>query len=411
LITASLFAILALSLFVAQPTFTSLQPKATENEWLEWAATAWKYFQPNVGMNANTGLNYGASEWHRLTDWDLAAYIQAALAAEKLGILQREGDWGSNSRIEKILTFLEKRPITDKKLPYGLYDAETGQVPEDMKKSSVHPSDWGRLLLALDDLRHARPDLEKRIGAVVTRYDNKVLAESGYFASPDIYPFYVAQGYWAFGYATPKLNDLAMLGNGTTLDVFGLSLPKARITSDPLLLAILEDRTSQIYKTYADRMYEAQKRRYEQTGTLTAYGEGSYPNPPYYAYEWITTADGQQWVIQGPKGPEMLYTKIAFAMHAIYSDDYTTRLIQKVSSELSENGFYEGVASDGTVLRVLTDKSNSMILQAAAYARQRVEGSFLDVRDGLFQGITGTATKCNRPDTISESSAGTKFFA
>jgi hypothetical protein len=404
---------LALSLFVAQQTFTSLQPKAaSEKEWLERATTAWKYFQPNVGMNANTGLNYGASEWHRLTDWDLGTYIQATLAAEKLGILQREGDWGSDSRIEKILLFLEKRPITDKKLPYGQYDAETGQVQDDMKNSSVHPSDWGRLLLALDDLRHARPDLEKRIGAVVTRCDNKILGESGYFATPDIYPFYVAQGYWAFGYTTPKLRDLAVLGNGATIDVYGLSFPKARITSDPLLLAILEERTGQTYRTYADRMYEAQKRRYEQTGTLTAYGEGAYPISPYYAYEWITTADGQQWVIQAPKGPEMLYTKIAFAMHAIYSDDYTAKLIEKASSTVSEKGFYEGAASDGSTLQVLTDKTNSMILQAAAYARQRVEGSSLDVRDGLLQEITGTATKCNRPDTISESSAGSsKLFA
>jgi hypothetical protein len=333
-----------------------------------------------VGVNPDTGLHYGASGWHRLTDWDLAAYIQAILAAERLGILQREGVWGSDQRIEKVLRFLETRPITEKRLAYLQYDAETGQVPEDMKKSQADPSDWGRLLLALDDLRHARPDLEKRISSIVARYDNKLLAESGYFASPDIYPFYVAQGYWAFGYATPRLRDLANLGEGSTIDVYGLSLPKARITSDPLLLAILEDRTNQIYRTYAERVYEAQKRRYEQSGILTAYGEGSYPNPPYYAYEWIVTAEGEQWIIQAGrkmKGPEILYTKIAFAMHAIFSDEYAKKLLEKVVGLGSDKGFYEGITADGLPLSVLSDKTNSMILEAAAYALLKTLGHSL----------------------------------
>lgn len=169
--------------------------------------------------------------------------------------------------------------------------------------------------------------------------------------------------------------------------------PKARITSEPLLLATLEDRTSRIYQTYADRAYEAQKRRYEGTGILTAYGEGPYPNPPYYAYEWVVTAEGEQWVIQaGGKvmEPEILYAKIAFAMEAVYSDDYTSKLIEKVSSLRSESGFYEGIASDGTVLRVLSDKTNSMILEAATYACQRLEGRRLSLGQGLLEGITGS---------------------
>jgi len=316
-----------------------------------------------------------------LTDWDLASYIQAILAAEKLGILHREGDWGSVNRVERILRFLETRPITDNRLSYVQYDAETGQVPEDMKKSTVDPSHWGKLLLALDDLRRVRRDLETRINHIVARYDTKLLAESGYFASPDMYPFYVAQGYWAFGYPTPKLTDLANLGEGSTIEVHGLSLPRARITSDPLVLATLEDRTNQIYRICTNRIYEAQKRRSDQTGILTAYGEGVYPNPPYYAYEWVITADGEQWIVQvgeEVKNLEMLYTKIAFAFHAIYSDDYTKKLLEKVADLASNRGFYEGITSHGSRIRVLSDKTNSMILEAAAYVLLKTWGNSLD---------------------------------
>jgi len=380
LIAASLVAIVMSSLFIAQQMLMQPQPQLTLSEegWLEWGEVAWRYFQPGVGVDANTGLNYGRSDWHRLTDWDLASYIEAIIAAEKLAILNADGEWGSNGRVEKVLRFLEARSLTAEKVSCLQYDAESGKVPEDMKNSSVHPSDWGRLLLALDDLRRLRPDLEKRIGSIVARHDNQLLGENKYFSSPDIYPFYAAQGYWAFGYSTPRLTDLASLGGGGTVDIYGLALPKARITSDPLLLAILEDRSSQIYRTYADRAYEAQKRRHGQTGTLTAYGEGAYPNPPYYAYEWVVTATGEQWTIQAGgmvKSPEVVYTKIAFAFHAVYSDDYTRKLVEETSRVASDKGFEEGISSDGTVLHVLSDKTNSMILEAAAYVRQRFEAN------------------------------------
>jgi len=58
-------------------------------------------------------------------------------------------------------------------------------------------------------------------------------------------------------------------------------------------------------------------------------------------------------------------------MHVIYSDDYSAKLIAKASTLASERGFYEGITPDGTVLEVLSDKTNSMILQAAAYSRAK----------------------------------------
>ena len=379
------------SLFAAQ--FMFVQPthkQASVGDWQAWAAIAWAYFQPTVGVNSNTGLNYGTSNWHRVTDWDLATYVQAILAAERLGILQPEGTWGSTRRIERILRFLETRTLTKSQLSYLQYDSETGKVPEDMRRTPVDASDWGRLLLALDDLRHARPQYEQRIVSIVSRNNSTLLGESDYFASPDIYPFYVAQGYSAFGYTTPELKDLPKLEEGT-VDVYGLLLPKAWITSDPVLLAILENRTSGIYRSYADRIYEVQRRRYQETGVLTAFGEGPYPNPPYYVYEWITTARGEKWVIQAGRERmgelEILYTKNAFAMHAIYPDDYTAELVEKVSSLSSQGGFYEGIGSDGAALKVLSDKANSMILQAAAYAIRTQQVHDLKSTGLVSQGI------------------------
>ncbi len=340
-------------------------------DWADWAEVAWRYFQPGVGVSFETGLHYARADWQRFTDWDLGVYISAIICAERLGIISREGSWGSDYRLERVLSFLETRAITSDGLPYAQYDANTGRVPDDLGNQAAHASDVANLLLSLDDLRSNRPDLSSRIESVVARYNFDFFAQSSYFAANDIYPFYAAQGYWAFGFSTPQLRDLADLGGGSTVDVYGEAIPQADITSEPLMLAVLSDRANDLYRTYADRVFSAQQKRYELTGTLTAFSEGAYLAPQYYIYEWIVTGTGESWVITAGgvvDVPEVVYTKIAFAFHVVYDNNYTQLLVDEVSSLATDNGFLDGILESGTVA-VLSDKTNGMILQAACYAK------------------------------------------
>ncbi|MFQ5758507.1 MAG: DUF3131 domain-containing protein, partial [Candidatus Bathyarchaeia archaeon] len=341
------------------------------DDWFGWAKVAWRYFQPGIGVNPVTGLHYGAKGWHRFTDWDLAAYVSAIINAERLELISKDGPWGSNYRLEKILNFLETRPITGDQLPYAQYDADTSGVPIDIGNRTAHPSDSARLLLVLDDLRNSRPDLASRIESIITRYDFELFCQSDYFSANDIYPFYAAQGYWAFGFSTPKLRGLEALGNGNTVDVCGEKLPKAQVTSEPLVLAILENRTCELYKMYADSVFFAQQKRYEQTGKLTAFSEGMYQAPYYYVFEWVVTDEGKIWTIRAGEdvnGPEVVYTKMAFAFHAIYGNYYTRTLVERALSLVSMDGFLEGIMEDGKTVATVSDKTNGMILQAARYS-------------------------------------------
>jgi hypothetical protein len=341
-----------------------------DDEWSSWAKVAWRYFQPGVGVSSATGLHYANADWHRLTDWDLGVYISAVICAERLGLISRDGQWGSDYRFERVLSFLETRPITDDRLPYAQYDADTGGVPDDVVDRLAHPSDSAILLLALDDLRSFRSDFSGRIGSIVDRYDFESFAQSGYFAANDIYPFYAAQGYWAFGFSTPTLTALENLGGGLTVNVYGVEIPKADVTSEPLFMAVLGNRTNDLYKTYADKVFWAQQNRYELTGKLTAFSEGSYLAPEYYVYEWVVTGAGKTWQITAGgvvDVPEVVYTKMAFAFHAVYDNEYTRTLVSQVSSLVTERGFLEGVMENGGTVDVLSDKTNSMILQAACY--------------------------------------------
>ncbi len=341
------------------------------DDWLGWADVAWSYFQPGVGVNSITGLHYAAMDWHRFTDWDLGVYISAIIDAERLGLISRDGLWGSDHRFEKILSFLENRSLTDDRLPYAQYDADTENVPTDVDGRTAHISDVAKLLLALDDLRRFRSDLAPRIQSVVFRHNLEKFAHSDYFADNGVYAFYAAQGYWAFGFSTPKLRDLNALGEGGTVNVYGEELPRAWITSEPLILAILENRTTGLYRTYADKVFLVHQKRYELTGELSTFSEGAYPAPYHYVYEWVVTGKGEEWVVWSGENigePEMIYAKIGFAFHAIYTSLYTSTLVESVSPLATEKGFLEGVTEDGETLQVLSDKTNGMILQAARYS-------------------------------------------
>ena len=348
----------------------------SSDDWLGWARVAWRYYQPGVGVNPSTGLHYARSDWHRFTDWDLGIYVHAILNAERLGLVARQGveDWGVDFRLEKVLRFLETRSITPTREPYMQYEAETGNVPSDIQGKAAHPSDFGRLLLALDDLRRSRPDLASRIQSIVARYDCGLITIDNWFAADDMYPFYASQGFHAFGFATPKLKDLKSLGGGSFVDVYGELIPKAWVTSEPLLAAVLGNRISPLYNDYCGRVFRAQEKRYRNTGVLTTFSEGVYPAPHYYVYQWVVISTGETWCIYAANrvdGPAVVYTKIAFAFHAIYRNEYTATLMGYVSRLQSSGGFYEGVMdNDRSTLPVLCDKTNGMILEAAGYALQ-----------------------------------------
>jgi hypothetical protein len=366
----TLLLLFGLFCYLSFPVGPSSHIDGDSDEWASWAEAAWRYFQPGVGVNSVTGLHYATADWQRLTDWDLGVYISAIISAERLGLVSRDGQWGSDYRFDKVLSFLETRPITADRLPYAQYDANTGGVPSDVGDRLAHPSDSANLLLALDDLRSFRPDFSSRIDSIVGRYNFESFAQSDYFAASDIYPFYAAQGYGAFGFSTPKLRALEDLGGGSTVNVYGEEIPEADVTSEPLLLAILGNRTNELYETYANKVFLAQQSRYELTGRLTAFSEGAYLAPQYYVYEWIVTGAGKSWQITAGgvvDVPEVVYTKMAFAFHAVYDDEYTRTLVNQVSSLVTGRGFLEGVMEDGKVVDVLSDKTNGMILQAACY--------------------------------------------
>ena len=136
--------------------------------WFGVAENAWAYFQPGVGVDVNTGLPYAGSVYFKaLTDWDLGVYIQAVIDAQKIGLISTDGAWGSYSRLNKALNYLENRPLNDTThFPFWFYDATNGKnyhSLSDKATDSVDVVDTGRLFVALNNLKEYNPSWAQRI--------------------------------------------------------------------------------------------------------------------------------------------------------------------------------------------------------------------------------------------------------
>jgi hypothetical protein len=359
--------------------------------WLALAQNAWAYFQPGVGVNAQTGLHGAGLGWHYFTEWDLATYIQAIINAERLGLIQNYGPWGFNYRIGLILNFLETRNLTSNGLPYSLYDwngtpcgnGPTGYVDE------------GSLYMALYDLEVFRPDLAANVTSIIERNNNKVLLPNPALlsGSTNLYDYYVATAFKDLGlfpgYADVPSEILNTIVSQPNVTAYGVQLPTANICCEPLLLTFFEANPQDSRFTWLlSQVNLAQEARYETTGNFTAFSEGNTGlNDPNYVYEFVVDSNGKTFELAAdsngnpfevePAMAPIIYLKVAVGFDAIFESVYTQSTVNYILGCLpaSSSGFQEGVDENGRVVRSIIDRTNGLILAAAWYAISNMPSS------------------------------------
>jgi hypothetical protein len=344
------------------------------------AEDAWQYFQPGRGVDAETGLHSATIDWPHFTDWDLGVYIQTIIDAEKLGILSRDGDWGADARLEKILSFLDSRSLTADGLPFQWYDARIGSKSGDSDPDVI---DSGKLLVALQNLKLYRPDLAGRINHVVyerTNYTAMWKVVDGLSAS--IYAYYVASGFASFwperfsSVAEAHINNIV---SAPKVETYGVELPMSQITCDPLLYSVFDLKPDARVLDLAKQVYLAHEARYNATGKYTAYSEGNTDlmGEPSYAYEWVVMPGGQTWIIRGQGDSDVqlspiIYLKVAVGFLAIYNTEFARNMTEYLEANLPQptDGYRDGIDENGRILYSITDKTNGLIISAARYAMQ-----------------------------------------
>jgi len=358
--------------------------------WMEVAANAWAYFQPGIGVNANTGLPYaGGTSFTGFTDWDLGCYIQAVIDAQKLNLIGNDSAWNFSARINDVLKFLENRPLdTTTNYPFQFYDATTGKDDSSVsKEETVDVIDTGRLFVALNNLINYNGSLKRTLDNIVLYGRSNYTAlvpgiESISLSSTSIYDYYVASGFASFWPSQLSnapieiMNNIFSAGNVTTYG--DVSLPEASITGDPLLCSVFElNNNSSQLMALSRQVYLAGEACYSATGKYVAFSEGNSVSNGYI-WEWVVLPNGDTWKITETGSSSYLtvnpslwiiYTKVAFGFLALYNTTYARNMIIYLEQILPKptNGYYDGADNSGHLVSGLGSNTNSLILDASLY--------------------------------------------
>jgi len=361
--------------------------------WLGVADNAWAYFQPGVGVDANTGLPYAGGIYFKgLTDWDLGVYIQAVIDAQEIGLISTNGTLGSYTRLDKVLSYLENRPLNETThYPFWFYDATTGKDYHSLSETAtgtVDIVDTGRLFVALNNLKAYNPSWTQRIdNFVYDTYGNR----SDYTAlipglesdasSNSIYGYYFGSGYtsfWPQQLGNVPESIINNIVNSPTVTTYGnVSLPKVPLACEPLLCSIFEvNSTDSKLLAVSNQVLLAHEAYYNATGQYVAFSEGN-SFTSQYLWEWVVGPDGTPWQITTSggalySGNAIVYSKVAFSFLALYNSTYAQNTLVYLEKNLPNptNGYSDGADTTGRAVPGLGSNTNGMILDAAHYALQ-----------------------------------------
>jgi hypothetical protein len=371
-------------------------PIINSTVWRQIAANAWNYFQPGRGIDSTTGLPASSLGWNYFTDWDLAVYIQAVMDAQKIGLISKDGDWGSAARLNKVVVFLETRALNGT-TPYWFYNSDGTPY---LSQPSVNVADSGTLLVALNNVKTFDSSFSSRIDNVVyNRASSSMPINSGSrtdyqsfalplkdesFITTNIYAYYTAVGFASFfpqlaGAPDNILKNIQKAGNVT---INNSTIPQANILCEPLLYSVFNLRGTPNFNTYLvtlmNQTYSVHEAQYNSTGRYIAFSEGIGPSD--FIWEWVVLSNGDTWKITNPDGSyadinPVIYTKVSLSFLALYNTTFARDMslyLEKVSSDPS-NGYCAGAdynknPSAANLYSSIEGNTNGLIISAALYA-------------------------------------------
>ena len=370
--------------------------KLTARE-MEWARTAWKYFQNNT--IAETGLVNSVDNYNASTLWDTSSYLMAVIAAQRLGIIeQNEFD----ARIYRALETMAKLPLFEGKLPNKSYNTLSLQMVDYTNQPSETGIGWsaidiGRILVPFNVLAWNYPQHTASVKKVMASWNTTPLLVKGVLHGAAVTDTgetkYLQEGRLGYEEYAAKSFNLMGLDVANSLrytdflrfvDIYGVSVgtdsrdPQKYdahnyVVSEPYILDGIEFGWDNISQELAWRVYKAQEKRFANTGILTAVSEDNIDQPPYFVYNTVFT-DGKPWNTITESGEDAsefktLSTKAAFGWHVLYETDYTKKLLEKAATLANpERGWYSGLYEvSGKPNKAITANTNGIILEALAY--------------------------------------------
>ncbi len=160
--------------------------------------------------------------------------------------------------------------------------------------------------------------------------------------SVNIYDYYVVCGFadfWPSQFSSEANTILSNIVNAPTVETYGVALPEAKITSEPLLLSIFNfQQPNASLLNLSRQVYLAEEARYNATGKYTAFSEGNIvgESGETYVWEWVVLPDGSTWVIEKDQTSvisvtPVVYLKVAVGLDALYNTNYTQSMVDAIA--------------------------------------------------------------------------------
>lgn len=360
------------------------------------AELAWRYF--DWGMREFNGLAPGTS-WMEdgkqqgypfATMWDIASMVMATVSAKRLGLID---DASLEERSRRMVEFLgeESFRYAGVKLP----PAERRLSTQAGERKGFDSADTGRLLIALkvlDNETSGSLGIDKLVAGwglnkILINGEMNLVSAKGRTSSVhnNSYANYVSNGYRLWGFETkPVFGDqnptLRMDDAVVALDEIA---NRGRIATEPHLTEEIELGGSPHGRLSADILFDAQVKRYRETGKLTAVSEGPAAQPPYFTYQsYQITPTGGDFIVDAPlkkqagqaaRGAEelrMVNSKASFLWYACRQSNYSNKLISLIreKGKLAGIGFASGVGEiSQSAVEIADVNTNGIILEAIAY--------------------------------------------
>jgi len=363
-------------------------------EELIYAKASWQYFVNNY--QEATGFTNSTGGYPSGTLWDMGNYLMALNSARWLNLInQSEFDF----RLNKFLTTLNKLKLFEDTLPNKVYNTATGQMTDYGNNPLEKGIGWsaldvGRVLAAFHVIRTCHPQYNDWLKGSVTKWQVARSVKDGELYGAMVLPDkstllvqegrlgyeeYAARGYELWGFQVPKAIALEPF---EFVDINGVQIPVDKrdyqttqannyVVSESYILDGIEFGLQSYLKEYTARVLEAQKRRFDSTGQLTAVSEDNIDQAPYFLYNTVYS-NGVKWATitdENKPYPQLrsISTKAAFGWRYLYPDNpYAQQVFNAVKDLRSPDGggFYAGLYEETKQPnKSLTGNTNGLILE------------------------------------------------
>jgi len=384
---------------------------------LDMAKTAWRYFENNY--NTDTGLVNAVDNYPSTTMWDTGSALAATITAHDLGLIDSRT---FDERIMAMFKTLSSMQLFNDEAPNKVYNTKTIQMVDYGNQATdagigVSILDLARLISWLNTLNCMHPQYNSAITATLSRWDYSRLIKDGSMygmarEGDEIkvlqegrlgYEQYAAKILEHVGFDLSVASDYENEYRSNT-DILGVSI--AHDMRDPRQLGANNYVVTESYAMDAmelgidaqnhdllKNIYNVQKKRWQETGIVTAISEDNIDQEPWFLYNSIFNS-GLAWQTTNSSNTSYDHlkttsVKAALSMAMLFpEDEYSQVLTTAVQHAYDpEKGWYSGIYESGAGYnKAITANTNGVILAGLLHKK--------------YGALIPNCSNCSRPIVI-----------